>query len=263
MVSPYINHFIQPDTIIPDLSNPQSWNRYSYVYNNPILYNDPSGHCPWCASALIGGALGFFGSVSYQVADSLISGKSDNFKEAFQSVDWKSVAVYTVAGAVAGGTFGALSNGVVLATGVTVAVDTTTVAGAALAGGVSSVAGGQAAALTDATWDLSKNIINDEEPELSYDADFMLDAYNAGFLNGKKILFDFAAGAFLGGLGQGLNNLTRSTGSATYVTQAAREKNALLPGIVGASTRATSEYAQELSRQWLGRKYERMEALIK
>jgi hypothetical protein len=23
----YINHFIQPDSIIPDLSNPQSWNR--------------------------------------------------------------------------------------------------------------------------------------------------------------------------------------------------------------------------------------------
>ena len=35
---------MQPDTIIPDLSNPQSWNRYSYVQNNPIGYNDPTGH---------------------------------------------------------------------------------------------------------------------------------------------------------------------------------------------------------------------------
>jgi hypothetical protein len=42
--SPYINRFLQPDTVIPDLSNPQSWNRYSYVRNNPILYNDPTGH---------------------------------------------------------------------------------------------------------------------------------------------------------------------------------------------------------------------------
>ena len=41
---PYLNHFVQPDTIIPDPSNPQSWNRYSYVNNNPINYNDPSGH---------------------------------------------------------------------------------------------------------------------------------------------------------------------------------------------------------------------------
>ncbi|MFT3893689.1 MAG: hypothetical protein QM730_18830 [Anaerolineales bacterium] len=39
-----MNRFVQPDTIIPDLSNPQSWNRYSYCVNNPILYNDPTGH---------------------------------------------------------------------------------------------------------------------------------------------------------------------------------------------------------------------------
>lgn len=46
--SPYINRFLQPDTIIPDLSNPQSWNRYSYVTNRPINVNDPSGHWPNC-----------------------------------------------------------------------------------------------------------------------------------------------------------------------------------------------------------------------
>ena len=39
--------------MIPDPSNPQAWNRYSYVTNNPIRYNDPSGHCSqtgddWC-----------------------------------------------------------------------------------------------------------------------------------------------------------------------------------------------------------------------
>jgi len=49
--SPYINRFLQPDTIIPDLSNPQSWNRYSYVYNSPIINNDPTGHCPMCLAA--------------------------------------------------------------------------------------------------------------------------------------------------------------------------------------------------------------------
>jgi len=41
---PCINHFIQPDTIIPDLSNPQSWNRYSYVVNNPTNHVDPTGN---------------------------------------------------------------------------------------------------------------------------------------------------------------------------------------------------------------------------
>jgi len=43
--SPYLNRFIQPDTLIPDANNPQAWNRFSYVFNNPVRYNDPTGHC--------------------------------------------------------------------------------------------------------------------------------------------------------------------------------------------------------------------------
>ncbi len=48
MNSPYINRFLQPDSIIPDLSNPQSWNRYSYVTNRPVNFNDPTGHVQAC-----------------------------------------------------------------------------------------------------------------------------------------------------------------------------------------------------------------------
>jgi hypothetical protein len=43
-LSPYINRFLQPDTVIPDLSDPQSWNRYSYVLNRPIRFSGPTGH---------------------------------------------------------------------------------------------------------------------------------------------------------------------------------------------------------------------------
>ncbi len=37
--------FLSPDSIMPDASNPQALNRYSYVLNNPLTYTDPSGHC--------------------------------------------------------------------------------------------------------------------------------------------------------------------------------------------------------------------------
>jgi hypothetical protein len=36
--------------LIPDIYNPQTWNRYSYVNNRPIIFNDPTGHCPQCVA---------------------------------------------------------------------------------------------------------------------------------------------------------------------------------------------------------------------
>lgn len=42
---PSIGRFASADVIIPTPKNPQSFNRYSYVLNNPIRLTDPSGHC--------------------------------------------------------------------------------------------------------------------------------------------------------------------------------------------------------------------------
>ncbi len=39
-----LGRFMQPDTIVPGAGNPQAYNRYGYVLNNPINANDPSGH---------------------------------------------------------------------------------------------------------------------------------------------------------------------------------------------------------------------------
>ncbi|MDA1097154.1 MAG: RHS repeat-associated core domain-containing protein, partial [Chloroflexi bacterium] len=39
-----LGRFISADTVVPGIGNPQAWNRYSYVLNNPLRYTDPSGH---------------------------------------------------------------------------------------------------------------------------------------------------------------------------------------------------------------------------
>jgi len=39
---------LQPDTLIPGVDSPQSWNRFSYTLNNPIRFKDPTGHAISC-----------------------------------------------------------------------------------------------------------------------------------------------------------------------------------------------------------------------
>ena len=48
---PKIGKFTQPDTLLPDMYNPQALNRYSYVLNNPYKYTDPEGENPLIAIA--------------------------------------------------------------------------------------------------------------------------------------------------------------------------------------------------------------------
>jgi len=56
--SPGLGRFVSPDSIIPQPGIPMAWDRYSYTYNNPVRYTDPSGHFAWAvplAGFLIGG----------------------------------------------------------------------------------------------------------------------------------------------------------------------------------------------------------------
>ena len=41
---PSLGRFIQPDTLVSTMESSQALNRYTYVTNNPINYNDPTGY---------------------------------------------------------------------------------------------------------------------------------------------------------------------------------------------------------------------------
>ncbi len=44
LYDPTLGRFLSADSIIPDPTDLQSYNRYSYCLNNPLIYVDPSGH---------------------------------------------------------------------------------------------------------------------------------------------------------------------------------------------------------------------------
>ncbi len=52
---PILGRFLSPDNYIQDPFNSQSYNRYSYCLNNPLIYSDPSGEF-W--NIIIGAAIG-------------------------------------------------------------------------------------------------------------------------------------------------------------------------------------------------------------
>ncbi len=59
---PLIGRFLQADTIVPQPGNPQALNRYSYVLNSPLRFNDPSGH--WRNVPSVNGSIGSTGVAS-------------------------------------------------------------------------------------------------------------------------------------------------------------------------------------------------------
>ncbi len=52
-----LGRFIQADTTVPDPGFSQAFNRYAYVYNNPIKFSDPTGQFPFALIAMGIGAI--------------------------------------------------------------------------------------------------------------------------------------------------------------------------------------------------------------
>jgi len=55
--SPGLGRWISADTMVPAPPNPQSLNRYAYVYNQPLIYVDRKGHFPWLLPLVIAGGI--------------------------------------------------------------------------------------------------------------------------------------------------------------------------------------------------------------
>lgn len=120
--------FIAPDTIVPDLSDPQSLNRYTYANNNPLRYTDPNGHFPVfaivVAIGVVAGAVSsgiqsdwdlqatLLGGVIGGVSAAVGYGTFGPAMQAFASLGsvGSGIAGGAVAGAAAGGTSGILAN---------------------------------------------------------------------------------------------------------------------------------------------------------
>ena len=84
---PILGRFTQPDDTIPDLFNPQSFNRYSYCVNNPLRFTDPSGH-DFVTATAGDGNFGFVnGPVQYMTAKTIPGQIGAGLYNIFPSVD--------------------------------------------------------------------------------------------------------------------------------------------------------------------------------
>jgi len=58
LYDPLLRRFLNADENIQDPTNTQNYNKYGYVMNNPLMYNDPSGEfLMWLLGAFVGGYL--------------------------------------------------------------------------------------------------------------------------------------------------------------------------------------------------------------
>lgn len=58
-----LGRFLQADPVIQDPSNPQNFNRYTYVWNNPLAYTDPSGFSTASTLQTLGAIFEFLGYI--------------------------------------------------------------------------------------------------------------------------------------------------------------------------------------------------------
>jgi hypothetical protein len=126
---PNLGRFLSVDPVGGSVGSSQSWNRYSYVLNNPLKLVDPDGNSP----QLIGGLIGAIGGA-------IVGGYQESVRATQERVTFKSV-VRNVGASVVGGAI----------TGATAATfgPTSLSGGLAVGSGTSLLGGGVRRALDD------------------------------------------------------------------------------------------------------------------
>ncbi len=77
LYDPVLGRMLSPDNYIQAADNTQSYNRYSYCWNNPLKYTDPSGN--------VLGAMFFASAFLGETGSNLIHGESNPFGKAYNS----------------------------------------------------------------------------------------------------------------------------------------------------------------------------------
>jgi RHS repeat-associated protein len=187
---PGLGRFIQPDTLVPDPSDSQQLNRYTYVNNNPLKYVDPSGHEILTAiivGVVVGAAVGAAAAAA-------------------QGARGQGIALAALAGAV-GGLFGGVgfwAGGVI--GGAVGGAATGTAAGAATGATVGSfvgaMAGGAAGGATGAAITGGDVAMGALTGAISAAIGFGVSQFNIHVLD--RLLSDFSVSVIGGGLGGGV-----------------------------------------------------------
>jgi len=184
--SPFLRRFTQPDTIIQDVYDPQTLNRYAYVRNNPVNRVDPSGH--WIHIP-IGFVIGFGVNLIKQILvndRSLFGG----------TIDWLEATAWGVGGGAAAATFG-----------IGPAIAGTGYGGVALGGGIAGFTGGR-------------------YTQLSYNLMKKNRGWNDDLLDPKGIALETAFGATLAVGGKFVGSMFSGKGpKASFRSSALRESH--------------------------------------
>lgn len=113
---PEIGRFISADSIVPDFSDPQSLNRYSYCRNNPVILTDPSGNIFIIDDIIIA-------AVTYVVANAAVIAEGAAIGAAIGGASaavtggnvWQGMALGAVSGAVFAGVGGLIGDSITYA----------------------------------------------------------------------------------------------------------------------------------------------------